>query len=396
MNLLVVGNGFDLAHGMPTRYSDFLDFVILYISQMGLWKQRYRTDCTQYDTSILQSLNSKAKANACVNQLFNPYKAQICAKNELRTCIDNNEWIRYFLYIYSYRKNIDIEYKWIDLETEIMEFLKKLNEETITYESLNKLHINILYRDTNGKLQTIPYYILSVIKDISSYDSTPKEYIKSKLFKNLFKELEKFSDILKYYLKLVAEISAQVHKKSFKINANDESIFIDHILNFNYTDTPLRYRHSGTDIDIDYVNGSLETPHIILGIENPDLDQSNSFCNNNIHLFFKNVQRVAYDMNYTYSGWVSSRPPTIKGTSSDSNFRVYIIGHSLDITDKYILNDVILNANYVTIYYYNEADKQSKIRNLYKLLGDEQFTKLINNSSGHSQIELKKQSEIIV
>ena len=27
MNILVVGNGFDLAHGLPTKYSDFLDFV---------------------------------------------------------------------------------------------------------------------------------------------------------------------------------------------------------------------------------------------------------------------------------------------------------------------------------------------------------------------------------
>ena len=27
MNILVIGNGFDLAHHMPTQYSDFLDFV---------------------------------------------------------------------------------------------------------------------------------------------------------------------------------------------------------------------------------------------------------------------------------------------------------------------------------------------------------------------------------
>ncbi|OOM09319.1 AbiH family protein [Clostridium saccharobutylicum] len=27
MNLLVIGNGFDLAHGLPTKYSDFLGFV---------------------------------------------------------------------------------------------------------------------------------------------------------------------------------------------------------------------------------------------------------------------------------------------------------------------------------------------------------------------------------
>ena len=26
MNILIIGNGFDLAHGLPTRYDNFLDF----------------------------------------------------------------------------------------------------------------------------------------------------------------------------------------------------------------------------------------------------------------------------------------------------------------------------------------------------------------------------------
>ena len=27
MNILVIGNGFDLAHGLPTKYGDFLEFI---------------------------------------------------------------------------------------------------------------------------------------------------------------------------------------------------------------------------------------------------------------------------------------------------------------------------------------------------------------------------------
>ncbi len=29
MNILVIGNGFDLAHGLPTKYGDFLDRIKL-------------------------------------------------------------------------------------------------------------------------------------------------------------------------------------------------------------------------------------------------------------------------------------------------------------------------------------------------------------------------------
>ena len=27
MNILVIGNGFDLAHGLPTTYTNFLEFI---------------------------------------------------------------------------------------------------------------------------------------------------------------------------------------------------------------------------------------------------------------------------------------------------------------------------------------------------------------------------------
>lgn len=27
MNILLIGNGFDLAHGLPTKYTDFLEYV---------------------------------------------------------------------------------------------------------------------------------------------------------------------------------------------------------------------------------------------------------------------------------------------------------------------------------------------------------------------------------
>ena len=37
MNILVVGNRFDLAHGLPTKYTDFLNFV-------KVIKQIIRTD----------------------------------------------------------------------------------------------------------------------------------------------------------------------------------------------------------------------------------------------------------------------------------------------------------------------------------------------------------------
>ena len=34
MNILVIGNGFDLAHGLPTKYADFLKFIEFFFTSI--------------------------------------------------------------------------------------------------------------------------------------------------------------------------------------------------------------------------------------------------------------------------------------------------------------------------------------------------------------------------
>ena len=98
-------------------------------------------------------------------------------------------------------------------------------------------------------------------------------------------------------------------------------------------------------------------------MENPSLDKINDFCNDSVNLFFKNVQRILYNYGYIYSTWLyenANSPDRTVLFNGDviNGVNVYIIGHSLAISDKYILTDIIMNADRVNIYYYNEQDKQ--------------------------------------
>ena len=207
----------------------------------------------------------------------------------------------------------------------------------------------------------------------------------------LFKELEQFDNLLKFYLKIIEKSFKENGKKSYDINENnDNSIKIDKVLSFNYTNNAKIYLD---DIEkekyypIHFINGDLQRNHkIILGIENPDKEETESFCNNNMNLFFKNVQRVLYDIGYKYPHWLNEKYQN----------NVYIIGHSLAFSDKFILLDVIEHADRVTIYYYNDDDKQDKITNLYKILGDEKFSQYINNATSKPYICLKDQKEILI
>lgn len=55
-----------------------------------------------------------------------------------------------------------------------------------------------------------------------------------------------------------------------------------------------------------------------------------------------------------------------------------------------------MNADIATIYYYNQKDINDKIINLYKILGDQNFSQHVNNKTVSPYISLVSQSEITI
>ena len=66
---------------------------------------------------------------------------------------------------------------------------------------------------------------------------------------------------------------------------------------------------------------------------------------------------------------------------SDNKFEkftrhLYIFVHSLDITDGYILRDLILNEKvFTTIYYKDKSTMKKQIVNLIKVIGEDELIK---------------------
>ncbi|MBR3722846.1 MAG: hypothetical protein IKN12_08780, partial [Selenomonadaceae bacterium] len=75
-------------------------------------------------------------------------------------------------------------------------------------------------------------------------------------------------------------------QKKFKINSGETgSIAVDCVLSFNYTDTThMLYVPKDT---VNFINGKLESNHIILGTENLSPKQTEIYCEDNSCLFFK-------------------------------------------------------------------------------------------------------------
>lgn len=115
--ILLIGNGFDLAHGLPTSYSFFLDFcdkikeTLLFpeFSNDDEWKKDIILNW-DIDNSIKSKLYEWDKnTNNNLNKLF----------IEIYDNIKDNIWINYFLNIrYTLGKN------WIDFESEISNIIQ--------------------------------------------------------------------------------------------------------------------------------------------------------------------------------------------------------------------------------------------------------------------------------
>lgn len=301
MNILLIGNGFDLAHGLPTKYKDFLEWVK---AEYGLY-----CDLKEQDTNITQKANNIRvdwAIKACQSKIKVERLTSQEKQLELWKCISKNTWIDYFLNHEMYKKK-----NWIDFEHEIEVIIKSLEKDkenrdindqieflsnTFLKEKFLYMGVDALFPNENGKRggkQEISY-----------------SYLRDKLSE----DLERLIRALEIYL------VEYVEKKEIKVVSPDIQNVISgcdkkhrcKILNFNYTNTYERTYMYGINFlisDIDYIHGkadidnSIENNNMVLGIDEYLLDDRKDKETEFI-AFKKYYQRIYKGTGCKYKEWV--------------------------------------------------------------------------------------------
>ena len=125
MNILIVGNGFDLAHGLPTKYADFLKFIDFFYKHKAQESSGLELiagediNCYKYFTDLF---NSKQDSE------FDQYLYDQSRKtiHELSDLCKDNAWIKYFSEVYKSREQKGKD-GWIDFESEISLIIQTFN-----------------------------------------------------------------------------------------------------------------------------------------------------------------------------------------------------------------------------------------------------------------------------
>lgn len=329
-NLLIIGNGFDLEHDLKTHYTDFFDTI--------------NNNVSSKNEIILNNNKYLIKDNNLLLYLIKEYK-----QNKLQ---GNN---------------------WIDIETEFKKIISLIEE------------INI-----NNFIDNMSYYSGDEYTTIKKIQSKSSYYFKNCLFpfiignnyykyinehynisiKILEKDLNELTNMLRDYL-LEQDISNLTKTKDI----SDIDYKITHVLSFNYTDT---FRKIYSDIDddkIDFIHGSLNKNNLVLGINETLTEDTANKIVDTVY-FKKYFQRIYKKTDYKYVSWLD---PTDYKNYADFD-TVYIHGHSLDESDKEILEKIINSVlkKYtptVKIFYYDEKHYRQEVTNLIKILGKDVFQK---------------------
>lgn len=382
--IIIVGNGFDLAHGLKTKYEDFINWY---------WKQcGYNLlHCSEKEMSDgLCSFKVKDRENALSWAMaFQGWHYQrddpFVKWNEidaLNTAVNDRDYCDFSIISPLFQRICkQMSLGWVDIENEYYSMLVECKGKKDELERLNK------------DLAVIQGLLVKYLKEIQKNEINEElvcDDIKSKMLapfvaKDISVEAkDKWNDFLKrrynddnlkynieFYKPLDAVKRAKTVRKSLANDGQIRAMGIETIpgeflppdmlypncvmlLNFNYTNTADLYFDDEYFI-INHIHGDLSLPESVIfgyGDESDDEYKRLQKINDNEYLRHIKTNRYLETPNYRdLLSFIDSAP-----------FQVCIMGHSCGLSDKTLLNTLFEHKNCVSIkpyYYVNEQGKDN-------------------------------------
>ena len=371
--IIIIGNGFDLAHNLKTKYEDFIDWYF------GKWVKILKDSTRCY-----------AKDELCEFQTRNNYE---CFYSYFYNCsLDGNmcDLIRKTQQYYGLRfmpcsllerMLHSIETKgWVDIEADYYRMLveckgnkdglEKLNKDFAVIQNLLVEYLNeIQEKDINEKI-----LIDEIQNQMLSPFSGKEISVESNLLWRTFasQRVNGNKEGYRQHLKdfgyenvdcdYLNEIGHQEYSKLVDGKKVSDDIgyllFLPNrvmLLNFNYTKTADLYLPKSGRFLVNHIHGNLLVPETVIfgyGDESDDEYKKLQKFNDNEYLRHIKTNRYLETPNYRdLLAFIDSAP-----------FQVCIMGHSCGLSDKTLLNTLFEHRNCVSIkpyYYVNEQGKDN-------------------------------------
>ena len=370
MNVLFLGNGFDLAHNLPTKYINFLNTVHSLSDQ----------DISQITSVGEVFSNPKLLAKdkdirLSYEQYKNYYDAtriEISILNKLQEFSKNNVWYRYLSN--SFAKDVS----WVDFEKEIGKVIRSFEEMLEHCPSDSVIFYN-LSKDSKFIISVFDFFLKHKDEQVQLLDlrMIKEEYLIEysigslnfhididKIVKYLFNQLNELSNCLSVYLMCFVESMVRIIPDEHVYPWKEAFTYTDQVFTFNYTNT---YEIIYNSENVCHLHGNVNDK-IILGL-NPDCNDNIESVDTTFLCFKKYFQRIKYRTDLDYLHFIANN-------QRNNNITLYVIGHSLNVTDQDIIKELFSIATNIFIANYDDNDEESHIVNIVNIFGKKEFDEL--------------------
>lgn len=330
--IILIGNGFDLAHGLKTSYADFINW---YWSE---WGKRLRCGQGKLEDDGLCSfklndgidLHSWAYVFGWYYQRQNP--SIPWDDNEVVGLVKQDKKLCEFAFKDFFFKEIcnSVETKgWVDIENLYYVYLSQKTEYYISP------------KDANVDLELIREKLIEYLAVVQNRisDDMVKDNLKAWM-REPFKESDISHEGLNYGNIKMEFVKARMKKISF----SPERILM---LNFNYTTLADLYLPK-TCI---HIHGELSNPKSVIFGYGDELDADyKKLSEKNDNEYLRNIKSIKYLESPNYRN--------LLGFIESSPYQVYIMGHSCGNSDRTLLNTLFEHRNCCSIkpFYYVKED----------------------------------------
>ncbi len=370
--IIIIGNGFDLAHGLKTKYEDFInwyfdewvqklrvchkhresDELCEYVSKNNHW---YNVLYENYNI-ITKQPDGKGLIYAIKGNPYFDYK-QSRFLERITKCIEKNNWV-------------DIEKEYynlfsLDFESSDNESIAKLNNELAFLKSQLIAYLNNIEKEFINDSMVKGSIKAKMLEPINPRDISVRAKIKVDTFKH--SRLMQYNDtqwnilLNKYGYKEPFDIINAKDKSSYKEIYLPNSILL---LNFNYTRTADLYLPNEEIFKVNHIHGDLsDESNIIFGYGDELDDNYKNILKQDNNEYLKNIKSINYLNSTNYREMLSY--------IESSPYQIYIMGHSCGLSDKTLLNTLFEHDNCVSIkpfYYINNE-------------GFDNYTEIVQNIS---------------
>lgn len=374
--LIIVGNGFDLAHKLPTSYANFVDYIWRNFSLtkshelfMDLFEVNYGhisafKSFDNYSFFYTEVKNSCLSSRYIINDsAYGDKSFEIYYKDD-----DWGRIITVFKFKNSFFELINIRRvnNWVQIEDiyyEILISLIKKDDKFPSIKDINQLNSEF---DTIKKL--LNHYILENIENQFDFknDLDDVERI-AEFFEHSFHNLDNNPNhnlFLEFPYDMKSDLKSYDKLFQFGRRMNNPISFENLFVDFNYTSTVSNYvsvlndsKHKyGSSIHIQIHGSVLDSNNPInFGFGDEMDDHYKVIENNGDNKYLDNIKSFMYLNNSNYKkllDWLESHV-----------FQVFIFGHSCGLSDRTMLNTIFEHSNCKSIkIFYHQYKNNDNFR----------------------------------